>query len=417
MQLRSFHIILTTAFLVVKAISPLSAHAAPFGAQSSVCGNEILTSVKAQLRLVPKNGDPGLIDLHEPTPTSLVNNHEPSARIAGEESGIHGGNLHVVEKTGATWLSYFAPERDAYQGDPRRFAQIVGSKAAYFFGFRRIGKNKITIPDAKELSGAIYAMNGTLSNLKRETIGIRFYSTGNEKTSEVEFLKRFAYEKAFPISKGGTLELHDISYHLIQAVLPNRLIDHGAKITQRLLEFTEFLQNKAADPTYSKSLSFLADKKIIETLIKERSRELDTLGNYAHYKGRKFTQVHKREETAKLIGAKAYFDFAHGGASADQYLRDKIDSLLPHQLTRRDPGSQLKRLLDEFNQQNPDPATFQVLQFTSPANRPMGIKRGFFSKQVEPKDSRYDQEVEEINRLIDKKRASIAEAALQFAVP
>lgn len=415
--------ILAAALLIAYA---LSAHATSLSEKSepiASCSSEIIQALKsdAQLnpanerrRFIPKNGDPELIDLHEPTPPSLVNNFEPSARVIDRENGVHGGELHIVKKIGATWLSYFAPERDAYQGDPRRFAQIVGSKAGFFFGFRRISKDLMTIPNAIEATGAIRELNRTLQEMNQEPIGIGFYSSYNRKTSELDFLKRFAYEKVFPIASEGTLELHDVSYHLVQAVLPNKLIDHGAKITQRLLEFTEFLKNKAAEQP---QLKFVADKKLIETLIQERSRELDTLGNYAHYKGRKYTQVYNREQSIKNFGDKAYFEFAHGGASADQYLRDQIDKLLPSQFTKRDPGTILKRLLDEFNQANPDPASLQKLQFAGPSDRAMGIKRAFFTKTIEPKDQNYQQEVAEILRLIDKKRASIAQAASKYSIP
>jgi hypothetical protein len=342
-------------------------------------------------QFIPKNGDPSLLKFSEirQRTAGAISRTEPTVKIVGKIKGDHGGLLHIIQKTGAHWFSGYEAERYAPQGDPNWFPLMGGTKTAYFFGFRRISANEMTAPDANEVSGAIHAINRQLSKDHQEPIGIEFYAADHDAIiSDEEFLRRFAERKALPMAVDGPLAVHDLSYHLSAAFLPNQVLDHGARITKRLLDFVQFAKGQAMQ---DRKLQWLVKDGALHSLIDQRGAELDHLGNYTAIKSSLIIGELDRTHYVQVYGDIIHSEFNADGASPNRYLMNlsgTVHTGIPRtSAEEREEMFQFYDLVRTFIQKHPDPA----------ADQGLGLSH------------------EEVLKQIDEKRSAIAKSVMSFS--
>jgi hypothetical protein len=233
----------------------------------------------------------------------------------------------------------------------------------------------MTGPDAKEVSGAIWKLNRKLSQDREERIGINFYpAAGDSVTADVVFLRNFAKKKSLPMGVDGSITLHEISFHLSTVFVPTRVIDHGARITQRLLDFVDFAKKEAAG---NRALQRIVREGALDLLLKQRAIDIDNLGNFSILKSSQIIGELKSSEYVSVFGDTVYSEFSANGASPNQYLLDITAS----------SRAELSELVKAFIRKHPDPIAEQGL----------GLSH------------------EEVLKLIDRKRGSIAKAVMSFS--
>lgn len=343
-----------------------------------------------RLRLIPKNGDPALLkfsEIRKKTEGALTKT-EPTVSVIAKVGGAHGGEISVIKKTGAYWFSAYEAERFAPQGDPTWFPLIGGIKTGYFFGFRRISPNEMTIPDIKEISGAIQRINQTLQRNREETVGVAFYPAAtNEVVFDEEFLRKFADERALPMAVEGPLAIHDVSYHLSAVFLPNQVIEHGARITKRLLEFVDFAKKQASG---DRKLRWIVRDGALNSLLDQRAAQVDFLGNFTAIKASQITGELTSGEYIHEFGDRVHREFSAEGASPNQYLKSLVGSAntgIPRTPEEKlEEAQQFSELVQAFIQKYPDPV----------ADQGLGLSHQDVIKQI------------------DRKRGSVAKAVMSY---
>src|SRR3989338_5178203 len=137
------------------------------------------------------------------------------------DSGLHGGELTFLRKIkGSPWESRTRVNEDLTpnsssaiaQGNPAFFVTLMGSQKARFWGFHTPSTDTVTLPNAKELQGAIDKINSKIqaSNGK---IKIRFYDFDGI-VAKRDYMFRFISDGRLPIATKGVLSVHDKSVHL-----------------------------------------------------------------------------------------------------------------------------------------------------------------------------------------------------------
>ncbi len=174
----------------------------------------------------------------------------PTVHFAGELKGSHGGLLSILEVPDGlspSWASQYQVQPRAPQGDPRQVVSLLGAQLAYFFGIREIDDLKITIPDVKEISGALAKLNRALIELGYEPIPISFYLQENADRNSYFYITSFYEKGLLPMAPSGILRVHDVSYHLGSIVLPRALLGPVMEKYRRAIEFYHFAQDRSVD--------------------------------------------------------------------------------------------------------------------------------------------------------------------------
>lgn len=194
--------------------------------------------------------------------------------------GTHGGELLVIKKHSADqWYSGANVKAGFTHGDPRWWATAMGPQVGYYFGFKRINLNtKITVPSVKEFQGAIDRINKILTYFGRTTISIKFYEYINQdkKFPIRAYLNKWIDEAALPISQKGDLAIHDISYHLGAALIPNEVANLSRLQVKRALEFIDFAKANAMNKP---ELNWILNTAFLKNFLNEKAAEVDSAGN------------------------------------------------------------------------------------------------------------------------------------------
>lgn len=177
----------------------------------------------------------------------IIHEISETVRTIGEMPGSHGGKLIILEKKPGkySWYSQFSIFQGADQGDPRGISHTLGVELAYFFGVREISSDRMTIPDAAEINGAIKKLNKNLLSLGYKPIPIHYYEQSIRNHKDLLFLKMFAEEKSLPFNDSGSLLVHDVSYHLSSVLLTEELLQPIVDRYKWAIKFYEFIRDNA----------------------------------------------------------------------------------------------------------------------------------------------------------------------------
>lgn len=175
----------------------------------------------------------------------------PSVHFIGELKGDHSGTLSILEalnkEWSPSWASQYQVQPRAPQGDPRQIVSLLGAQLAYFFGFREVDDYAITIPDIKEINGALAKLNAALIELGYEPIQIGFYSQGPSEKGSYYYITHFYEKGLLPMAPRGLLRVHDISYHLPAIILNQVLLKPVMEKYRRAIEFYHFAIERSTD--------------------------------------------------------------------------------------------------------------------------------------------------------------------------
>ncbi len=134
--------------------------------------------------------------------------------------GLHGGELtYLTKRKGLSWESRTRVNEDLTpnpssaiaQGNPAFFVTLMGHQKASFWGFHTPSGDTVTLPNAKELQGAIDKINSKGQALNKK-INIRFFEIDGIVT-EKDYMLGFISGRALPIAARGILSVHDKSVH------------------------------------------------------------------------------------------------------------------------------------------------------------------------------------------------------------
>ncbi len=144
------------------------------------------------------------------------------------QPGKHGGKRIIVKRKGP-WFD-LKGELDEKVGDivPDLRANIflLGEKEAAFFGFELLDDFTLTVPDVKELNGAISKFNSGLHTEDPRRIVISVYEIPDVTNSIKDYLGNFIHDGQIPISQKGKGFFHDIGAHAIEGFfVDNRLVE------------------------------------------------------------------------------------------------------------------------------------------------------------------------------------------------
>ncbi|MBK8201569.1 MAG: hypothetical protein IPK68_04370 [Bdellovibrionales bacterium] len=142
--------------------------------------------------------------------------------------GKHGGRRLIVKRKGP-WFD-LKNELDEKVGDvvPDLRANIflLGEKEASFFGFELLDDFTLTVPDVRELNGAISKFDSGLHTEDPRRIAISAYEIPNVTNSMTDYLGNFINDGQIPISQNGKGFFHDIGAHAIEGFfVDNRLVE------------------------------------------------------------------------------------------------------------------------------------------------------------------------------------------------
>lgn len=94
-------------------------------------------------------------------------------KFESEMSFEFGGYLHLVRRTGSSWFSGYVTPGAGAEGDPRMFTLMFGAPVGYFFGYRQIADDLITVPDAAAMNAVMKILNE--NELKHDPLYLTFY--------------------------------------------------------------------------------------------------------------------------------------------------------------------------------------------------------------------------------------------------
>lgn len=206
------------------------------------------------------------------------------------EDGMHGGHLIPLFLIGEQWLSHFQGGVNAFQGDPRRFVEIYGFKAARFFGFHLLSNVQSRIPDFAEFMGARAAVNAELVRQGLDPIALGFFPTKGE-TGPTKYLRMFLEDLLIPMAgadisqmpdlrlpNADTSQLHDLAYHSLAIFIPRDLLEQARRQTRILSEFIQYLESIVRGETPNTTgLAVQSIPDAIRVLMMQRLVDLDTL--------------------------------------------------------------------------------------------------------------------------------------------
>ena len=158
----------------------------------------------------------------------LSNLDASTVRAVAEQPGMHGGRRFVYEKKpGRVW--FCNAMRPVEQGDPRTAMQALGP-AAPFYGYAQLSENRITVPDTKELNGALAAA--------KKLVCPRVYNCASEAPDPL-YLEGLGQGYVPVAMNSGNYFLHDIaSYHFWGfAFLPPPLWAHVQRRSRAYAQF------------------------------------------------------------------------------------------------------------------------------------------------------------------------------------
>jgi hypothetical protein len=157
------------------------------------------------------------------------------------EEGLSGGKLYHISRKNPRmkWGTAFQPHPKASQGDVFWFERVFGTDVASYFGYRTLGPNLKTVPNADQVNSAIRIFNKILRSKGYPSIATRFYSSKKDRVRVMEYLYRFAMEGALPISEGKPSMVHDAAYHVASIAIPKELWDHARLLTKYVLLFVK----------------------------------------------------------------------------------------------------------------------------------------------------------------------------------
>jgi len=249
--------------------------------------------------------------------------------------GNHGGQLiKIRRKSGQKrWDSNFSSLPDGQVGSPRDFAIIAGEKLAWYFGFRKIGDDRMTIPDMDEVNGGIERLNAVLKKHKRNKslINFQFYRPEvfpNDADARLDVLKNSKHGRV-PYGHLGikmidgldTVALHDTNIHLARILYPSSVIDHGYNINARTAQFVEYLRAEIEKLPESPFIHSRID--FIEQILYLRDRLTDVLDANSVY----VSSLYYRRPGVHLLdgrGIDYVRAFNNEGESADSYIYNRV---------------------------------------------------------------------------------------------
>lgn len=183
----------------------------------------------------------GTLPKHELPTESTVN-------FEGEVAGRHGGKGLLLRKTGAKWVSTHRTTSYDPQGDPRTFVDVLGEKAAAFFGFKILSDDLVQVPDHAEFAGAAKKVNEWLVKNNHEPLAITFYEgSSGTKVIVKDYLEKFAGQLGIPIAPNGNHLLHDISFHTGAFFIPRDLLVMRAETIKYMEGFIAFAEKRFAN--------------------------------------------------------------------------------------------------------------------------------------------------------------------------
>jgi hypothetical protein len=198
----------------------------------------------------------GISDIHG----EFLHMKEPTIALDKMVSGQHGGQLLVLKKIGDGWGSQASTIGYDPQGDPRWFIDIVGPEAAAYFGYKVLADDQVTVPDLKELQGAMERVNTRLKNDGEEPIAASFYL--QDKVSVSGYVNAFADKIAFPMAPEGNHLFHDLSFHSSAIFMPGYIWKQKAFRIRFYQSFFQFIREK-----YKDSQQMLAAAKYYEYMM------------------------------------------------------------------------------------------------------------------------------------------------------
>gem|GEM_PF-4692805 len=249
----------------------------------------------------------------------------PTVEVVQSEAGVHGGKILTLERIGARWISDYRTVQFDPQGDPRWFIEVMGPRAAEFFGFKILSDRKVRVPDGNEFNGALEKINKQLKSMGKEPIEIRFYVTpGNENTMVAEYVRDFGFRGGLPLAASGNHLLHDLSFHTGAIFIPGDLVRLSRFFARYLDLYLKFLEEKyAAEPEKSaavKHYAFLL--RMNQTISIDTATGVVNPGIVA--------SLRKPGETDSLVMLFAPSVILSGqGKTVRQYFEDKVYSLDP----------------------------------------------------------------------------------------
>ena len=172
----------------------------------------------------------------------------------GEATGVFGGNRSILKlRPGQVWESRLRVNVDLTpnensaisQGDPTFFIQIFGPKIAAAWGFESPSPETVTLPDARELQGAVDYINKQIKD-KSQIIRLGFYEVPGEVSTK-DYVSNFIKYRKIPISRHGILSVHDRSIHPIHAFIPSRFDDFAISRMTATNNFINYVKSKRPD--------------------------------------------------------------------------------------------------------------------------------------------------------------------------
>lgn len=168
-----------------------------------------------------------------------------------------GGELNVARRVGAYWHSSYAKVDRAPEGDPRLFVLVFGSRTAYYFGYRQLAEDVITLPGAIAINKSISELNA--NELKNNSLPMSFYDAEGI-VDDITFLKNLTKFK-LPIGKDS----HDHAFHTALMQIPPEDFMFAIAQMEHVLEFMEWSEQKIGGRVWFKALvrtltEFLVDK-------------------------------------------------------------------------------------------------------------------------------------------------------------
>ncbi len=170
----------------------------------------------------------------------------PTVDVVQEVAGQHGGKLFLIQRRdGAQWGSVNKTVGFDPQGDPRWFIEILGPKAAAFFGFKKINSSYMTVPNQIEFNTALIKVNKALEQQGEPGIPIHFYATGNDNNVKVrDYIEKYVNNLGIPIAQSGNHLIHDLSFHTSSIILPKEILHYKAAAVEFQMEFFKYLKEK-----------------------------------------------------------------------------------------------------------------------------------------------------------------------------
>lgn len=290
-----------------------------------------------------------------------------SVKTIRQVKNSRGTKLILLEKFGSAWGSEYASVENAFQGDPRRTIQLLGSKAASIVGFRMRSKNEMYAPTAETLNQGIELINSVLPGDER--IAIRFRTPVNGHSSDRDFVRNYALNLELALADFGPVAIHDLSYHSSAILIRN---DHHL-LTQAyvrlLLDFETFVQTH-----HSEKLNSPEFKGVIEAAYSRAAKSIDSgTGNY----GNVLKENYPFDALADLLNHHFLIP-QHGNAMT---LRNGFYRFFDQALGALNLGPRMafRSLLQDFvvRTQIEDPDRFTLLERLSFFNEKKELKLGY----------------------------------------